>query len=86
MKSLFKKLITKILIFQAKKYLSKHRTQVIGITGSIGKTSTKEAIYHILKNHFKTYRSPGGFNTEIGLSLSILQEEESGFSSPIAWI
>lgn len=86
MKNFLKFLITKLLIFKAKQYLKRHRTQIIAITGSIGKTSTKEAIYHILKKHFKTYRSPCGFNTDIGLSLAILQEEESGFSSITAWL
>lgn len=85
MKTLFKFLITKILAFQARRYLKKHRVQVIAVTGSIGKTSTKEAIYHILKNRFKIYASPQGFNTNLGVSLAILQEEKSGFSSPIIW-
>lgn len=85
-KKILKFIITKILVFKAKQYLKTHRTQVIAITGSIGKTSTKEAMYHILKSHFKTYKSPGGFNTEIGLCLSILQEEESGFSSALSWL
>lgn len=86
MKSLFRSIITKILAHKAKRYLKKHRTQVIAITGSIGKTSTKEAINHLLKDRFKTYCSPKGFNTELGMSLAILQEKESGFSSPIAWL
>ena len=82
MKRIFRFIVTQLLITQAKKYLKKHRTQVIAITGSVGKTSTKEATYHFLKNHFKIYKSPQGFNTEIGISLTILQEENSGFSSP----
>lgn len=86
MKSLFRFIITKILTSKARRHLKKHRTQVIAITGSIGKTSTKEAIFHLLKNRFKTSCSPKGFNTELGMSLAILQEEESGFSSPIAWL
>ncbi len=86
MKNFFRFIITKILVFKAKQYLKKHRTQVIAVTGSIGKTSTKEAIFHILKNNFKVYSSPKGFNTELGISLAILQEEESGFSSFFAWL
>ncbi len=86
MKKLFKALVTSILVKQAKKQLKTSRTQVIGITGSVGKTSTKEAIFTVLNKNFLTYRSPGGFNTPLGLSLGILQEKESGFSSPIKWI
>ncbi len=85
MKKIFRFIITQLLIAQAKQYLKKHRTQVIAITGSIGKTSVKEATYHLLKNHFKVYKSPQGFNTEIGISLAVLQEEKSGFSSPVEW-
>lgn len=86
MKTFFRFIITKLLAFKAKRYLKKHRVQVIAVTGSIGKTSAKEAIHHLLKNRFSTYASPKGFNTEIGLCLTILQEEASGFSSPLAWL
>lgn len=86
MKKLLRLLITRILVSKARRYLKKHRVQVIAITGSIGKTSTKEAISHILKKNFKIYSSPQGFNTELGISLAILQEEKSGFSSPLAWL
>ncbi|MBI1730290.1 UDP-N-acetylmuramoyl-tripeptide--D-alanyl-D-alanine ligase [Candidatus Acetothermia bacterium] len=45
---------------------------VIAVTGSSGKTTTKELIYAILAKHFRAYRSPGNFNTEIGLPLALL--------------
>ncbi len=85
MKSIFRFIITQILILKARQYLRKYRPQIIGITGSIGKTSAKEAIFKILDKRFKVHRSKKGFNTEIGLSLAILQEEESGFTSIKAW-
>jgi UDP-N-acetylmuramoyl-tripeptide--D-alanyl-D-alanine ligase len=49
---------------------------VVGITGSIGKTSTKEVVAAILGQKFETYRSPGNLNSEIGLPLSILEIED----------
>lgn len=46
---------------------------VIGITGSNGKTSTKELLSHVLSNDFNVHATNGNFNTKIGLSLTLLQ-------------
>jgi len=86
MKKLFRFIIGQMLAVKAKQYLKKNHVQVIAITGSIGKTSTKEAIYTVLKDRFNVYRSEKSFNTPIGLSLAVLQEKESGFSSIKAWL
>lgn len=48
---------------------------VVGITGSIGKTSTKEVIAAVLGQRFTTYRSTGNLNSEIGLPLCLLEIE-----------
>jgi UDP-N-acetylmuramoyl-tripeptide--D-alanyl-D-alanine ligase len=48
---------------------------IVGVTGSLGKTSTKETIAAVLGGTFPTYRSPGNMNSEIGLPLSILEIE-----------
>jgi len=47
--------------------------QVIGITGSVGKTSTKELTYLVLAQKYKTLKNPGNLNNEIGLPLTLLQ-------------
>lgn len=46
--------------------------KVIGITGSIGKTSAKESIAAVLSQRYNVFRSPGNFNNEVGLPLSLL--------------
>ncbi len=46
---------------------------VIGITGSNGKTTTKEMIAAILEKHRPTYKNPGNLNSEIGLPLTVLR-------------
>ncbi len=50
----------------------KHRFKVLAITGSNGKTSTKEFTYAILKRHLKVHASKGSFNNHWGVPLSIL--------------
>ncbi len=46
---------------------------VIGITGSVGKSTTKEIVAELLAQHYKTLKSPGNLNNEIGLPLTVLQ-------------
>ncbi|MBX6343334.1 MAG: UDP-N-acetylmuramoylalanyl-D-glutamate--2,6-diaminopimelate ligase, partial [Thermomicrobiaceae bacterium] len=46
---------------------------VIGITGSIGKSSTKEAIAAVTAQRYRTVKSPGNYNNEIGLPLTLLE-------------
>lgn len=61
----------------AKGWRQRHRVEVVGITGSVGKTSTKEAIATLLSTKFKVLRSQGNFNTEIGVPLTLLELDES---------
>jgi UDP-N-acetylmuramoyl-tripeptide--D-alanyl-D-alanine ligase len=49
------------------------KVRVIGITGSVGKTSTKELVYTVLAQRFTTLKSEGNLNNEIGLPLSVLK-------------
>ncbi len=48
-----------------------HDVEVIGVTGSIGKTTTKEIIASVLATRFPTLKSPANLNTEIGLPLTL---------------
>lgn len=50
--------------------------RVVGVTGSIGKTTAKEAISGVLRQKFRVHHSPGNLNTEVGLPLSILTAPE----------
>ena len=46
--------------------------KVIGITGSVGKSSTKELVAEVLGIHFTTHKNPGNYNNEIGLPLTLM--------------
>ncbi len=85
MKNIFKKIIVGIVTWQAKIVIKKYKPKIIAVTGSVGKTSTKDAIFTVLSK-FKTVRkSEKSFNSEIGLPLTILGCP-NGWSSPIAWL
>lgn len=47
--------------------------RVIGITGSVGKSTTKEMIAEVLSTRYRTLKSPGNLNNEIGLPLTVLK-------------
>jgi UDP-N-acetylmuramoyl-tripeptide--D-alanyl-D-alanine ligase len=85
MKKLFKSLIISILTWEARMVLARYHPKIIAITGSVGKTSTKDAIFTVLSK-FKTVRkSEKSFNSEIGLPLTILGVP-NGWSNPAVWI
>ena len=46
---------------------------VVGITGSVGKSTTKEVVAEVLSQRYRTLKSPGNMNNEIGLPLTILR-------------
>ena len=59
----------------ARGYRAGHSCRVIGITGSVGKTTTKEMIADILATTYRTCRTKGNHNNNVGLPLSILSIE-----------
>lgn len=88
MKRLVKKFATGYFTFWARFVLRERRPRIIGVTGSVGKTTTKEAIFAALstpdaqKIIGSVGRSAGNLNTELGLPLAILLFD----TSPNGWL
>jgi UDP-N-acetylmuramoyl-tripeptide--D-alanyl-D-alanine ligase len=54
-----------------------HETRVVAITGSVGKTTCKEVIASVLSRRYRTLKSEGNYNNEIGLPLTLLQMSDA---------
>lgn len=85
MKSFSKKIVVSILTLEAKVLLRRKRPVVIAVTGSVGKTSAKDAIYTVLKDHVHTRKSQKSYNSEIGVPLSVLGLK-NGWNNPLLWL
>lgn len=72
MKSIAKTIIIFILRIEAKAVLRKYKPKIVAVIGSVGKTSTKDAISAVFSREFFTRRSEKSFNTEIGIPLTVL--------------
>lgn len=81
------KLLQSYLRFFAKHYLKRAKPQIIAVTGSVGKTSTKNAIFEVLKIQYglDVRKSEGNLNNETGVPLAILGIKKSP-SNPLGWL
>lgn len=61
----------------AKYYKEKYPIPFIAVTGSVGKTSTKDIIYSVLKEKYKTLKNEGNLNNEIGLPKTLFNLDSS---------
>ncbi|MEK7081712.1 MAG: UDP-N-acetylmuramoyl-tripeptide--D-alanyl-D-alanine ligase [Patescibacteria group bacterium] len=85
MKSILKKIIVWILTLEARATLARFKPKIVAITGSVGKTSAKDAIAAVLAIKFSTRKSEKSFNSEIGAPLTILGLP-NGWNNPLAWL
>lgn len=60
----------------ARLWRKKLNVRVIGITGSVGKTTTKELTTTVLKQRYRTLKNPGNLNNEIGLPMTLWRLSE----------
>lgn len=85
MKNIFKKIISTTLQFEAAAIIRKYKPKIIAITGSVGKTSTKDAIYSVIAKYYYIRKSEKSFNSDIGVSLTILGCDNA-WNNPIIWL
>ena len=74
MRKFFTRKLQSVLKILARLMIKRYKPGIIGITGSVGKTSTKEAVYAVLRNVRRIRASSGNFNNELGLPLTILDD------------
>lgn len=69
-------IVEKILRLLAISVLYRNTPFIIGITGSVGKTTTKDMIAHILREHKKIWATKKNYNNEVGVPLTVLCVEK----------
>ena len=85
MSKILKKIIFLILQVESRLTLRKYKPKVIAITGSVGKTTTKDAVYAMLSGIAYVRKSEKSYNSEIGLPLTVLGLP-NGWSNLHVWL
>ncbi|OGZ56912.1 MAG: hypothetical protein A3H64_03370 [Candidatus Ryanbacteria bacterium RIFCSPLOWO2_02_FULL_45_11c] len=84
MKPFFKKIVLAVLAWEARAVLAKFQPKIVAITGSVGKSSTKEAIAVVLATKYRVHKSPKSYNSGFGVPLAILGLS-TAWHSPMGW-
>lgn len=85
MKATFKNIIIRILWFQVARLRKKYNPMVIAVAGSIGKTSTKSAIAHVLSEHFKVQWQNGNYNDIVSVPLIFFGQKMPSLHNIFGW-
>ncbi|RJO59796.1 UDP-N-acetylmuramoyl-tripeptide--D-alanyl-D-alanine ligase [Candidatus Parcubacteria bacterium] len=85
MKRFFLKILEFKLVFFAKRVLSRYQPKIVAVAGSVGKTSTVQAIALALAKDFRVGQTLRSYNQELGVPLSILRQE-TGYRSLWRWL
>jgi len=84
-KQIFKKIVVFLLQSEAKLILHKYKPKIIAITGTAGKTSTKDAIALVFASKFNIRKSEKSYNSELGVPLTIIGAK-SAWNNIFQWI
>lgn len=86
---MLKQLIRAVLEYYTKVFFRRHHPILIVVVGAVGKTTTKHAIYQVLKRHYRVRMEPTNLNSELSVPLSILGVEyprNRVLRNPLAWL
>jgi len=84
-KQIFKTIIVYILTLEARLVLRKYKPTIVAVTGNVGKTSTKDAIFTVLSRAYYVRKSEKSFNSDIGVPLTILGLPNA-WHNPLKWV
>ena len=85
MKNFFKSIVAIVLWLFARAVVRRYRPHIVMVTGSVGKTSTKDAVASVLAARFFVRKSEKSFNSEFGVPFTILGVGNP-WGNPLAWI
>ncbi len=78
-------ILEKILALFAQRIVAKYQPKVVGITGSVGKTSTRAAVFAVVSQKYRAYTPPKNLNDKLGLPLGIIGMDSPG-KSVLGWV
>lgn len=78
MKSFAKSIVVAVLTLEARFVLWRRKPKIVGVTGNVGKTGTKDAVYTVLSSRTRTRKSEKSYNSDVGVPLTVL-------GLPTAW-
>ncbi|MBU6388493.1 UDP-N-acetylmuramoyl-tripeptide--D-alanyl-D-alanine ligase [Patescibacteria group bacterium] len=85
MKKILKYIAVFLLAFFARAVVRRYHPRIVMVTGSVGKTSTKDAVAAVLSTRFFVRKSEKSFNSELGVPFTILGVSNP-WNNPFAWI
>ncbi|MDO8742130.1 MAG: cyanophycin synthetase [bacterium] len=85
MKNILKSIVVSMLAIAARSVVQRYHPRIVMITGSVGKTSTKDAVATVLASRFYVRKSEKSFNSEFGVPFTILGVSNP-WGNPLAWL
>lgn len=85
LKNILKNIVVVLLRFEARLIIWKYKPKIIAVTGSVGKTSAKDAIALVLGEKFDVRKSEKSYNSELGVPLTIIGTK-SAWNNFVEWI